>query len=247
MKKDNSKFEVWLENKILMYKGLAPFKDKPVEEILTAIINSLYSDTETVEHQLGYLYTAVKSAEEKKFLVDRLKDYQTDFTFNSSTDLGDLRQLLSFELEMKRLQEQAANKDKSDLNIVKMMNEVSDTLKELKTKLGISRSQRKTASESAMEYLSRIKKSAATYINEHREDFVWKCAGCGLTHLLGRRHSAFDEHGGIWNLKIITLVNEGKITLDDAAAILETSSEFLKLICKRKNIKLREDTNEKKE
>jgi hypothetical protein len=240
MKKDNSKFETWLENKILMYKTLAPFKDKPLEDILLGIIKSLFIDTEDIEYKLGYLYTAVKNAEEKKFLIDRLKDYQTDFTFNSSTDLGDLRQLLSFELEMKRLQEQAANKDKSDLTVVKMMNEISDTLKELKTKLGISRSQRKTASETAMEYLSRVKKSAAQYINEHRDEFLWKCASCGQTHLLARRHSAYDEHGSIWNMKLIVLYNEGKITLKEVAEVLETSEEYIRLICKRKNIKLRD-------
>ena len=236
----DDKFKVWLENKIAAFKTLTPFKDKPVEDILTAIIKSLFTDTDTIEHELGYLYTAVKNSDEKKFLVERLKAYKEDFAFNSSTDLGDLRQLLSFELEMKRLQEQVAKKDKSDLSLVKMMNEVSDTLKELKTKLGISRNQRKTASESAIDYLTRIKKSATTYINEHRDEFTWKCAGCGLTHLLGRRHSAYDEYGSIWNLKLIVLYNEGKITLKEVAEVLETSEEFVKLICKRKNITLKE-------
>lgn len=245
MKKD--KFEAWLETKVAKYKMLAQFKDKPAEEILSAIIKSLYVDTETIEYQLGYLYNAVKNSDEKKFLIDRLKDYQTDFSFNTSTDLGDLRQLLSFELEMKRLQEQAAVKDKSDMTIVKMMNEVSDTLKELKTKLGISRSQRKTSTESAMDYLTRIKKSASEYINQHRDDFLWKCASCGQTHLLARRHSAFDEYGNIWSAKLIDLYNAGKLTLQEVADVLETSKEFLILICHRKNINLREEENEKKE
>jgi len=244
MKKDTNKFDAWLQNKILIYKGLTPFKGKSIEDILTAIIRSIHVDTEDIKYKLGYLYDNLKDDEEKEFLIERLRAYEEDFSFNSSTDLGDLRQILSYELELRRFQVESATRDSKNYTVIENMKKVSDTLRDLKSKLGISRSQRKTASETSMEYLTRVKKSAVQYMQEHRDEFVWKCSQCGCMHLLGRRHSAYDEFGGIWNLKIIVLYNEGKITLDDAAAILETSKEYLILICKRKNIKLREEDKE---
>jgi len=240
MKKNNNKFENWLETKITKFKSLIQYQGKSLEEILTAIIKSLFVDTEDIKFKLGYLYDTVKDDSEKQFLVERLKAYEADFSFNISTDLGDLRQILSYELELRRLQIESATRDAKDFLVIENMKKMSDTLRELKLKLGISRSQRKTSVESGVEILDRIKKVAAQYIQEHKDEFMWKCANCGQVHLLARRHSAYDEFGGIWNLKLIVLYNEGKLTLQEVADILGTSKEYIKYICQRKNIKLRE-------
>ena len=240
MKKSKVNFKTWLDTKINKLRHLKPFKGKSTEVILENIIKSLYVDIEDTKYKLGYLYTAVKSDEEKNFLVSRLKAYEEDFTFNQSTDLGDLRQILSFELELKRLQENVATRDKADLNVIEIMNKLSNTLKELKLKLGISRSQRKSSVESGVDYITRVKKAAVEYMQKHRDEFIWKCKKCGQMHLLARRHSAFDEQGWIWNLKLVALHNEGKLTLKEVAEVLETSEEYIKYICQRKKIELKE-------
>ena len=242
-KKDS--FVIWLNKKLNKYKTLKPFKDKPKENILVAIIKSLWTDTEDVKYRLGYLYGTVKNESEKKFLIERLHTYSADFSFNDSTDLGDLRQILSYELELRRLQEQAKDKDKSDFNFIDMMKKISDTLRELKLKLGISRSQRKSSTESGVDYITRVKKAAVEYMQKHRDEFLWKCKNCGQMHLLARRHTAFDERGSIWNIKLITLYNEKKLTLEEVAEILGTSTEQIKYICQQKKVELRDDTGKK--
>ena len=246
MKKKKDTFKVWIDKRINKYQRLKPFKDKPKENILIAIIKSLWTDTEDVKYKLGYLLDTVKNEGEKKFLLTRLKEYSKDFSFNDSTDLGDLRQIFSLELELKRLQEQAKDKDKSDYNLADVMKKYSDTLRELKLKLGISRSQRSSSKEAGVDYLTRVKKAAFEYMQKHRDEFIYKCKSCGCIHLLARRHTAFDEYGNIWNMKLITLYNEGKLTLKEVAEILETSEEYIKYICKQKKVELREEQSKEK-
>ena len=246
MKKKKDTFEVWIDKRVNKYQRLKPFKDKPKENILVAIIKSLWTDTEDVKFKLGYLYDDVRDEEEKKFLIARLKEYSEDFNFNNSTDLGDLRQILSYELELKRLQKVAKDKDKSDYNSIDVRKKVSDTLRELKLKLGISRSQRTSSTETGVDYITKVKKAAVEYMQKHRDEFLWKCKNCGQMHLLARRHTAFDEFGNVWSMKLITFYNEKKLTLKEVAEILETSEEYIKYICGQKKIELRDEKEKTK-
>jgi len=246
MKKNKDSFKVWLETKVNKLKRLKPFQGKSTEVILTNIIKSLYIDTEDVKYKLGYLYDTGKNETEKKFLLERLHTYEKDFNFNDSTDLGDLRQILSYELELLRLQEQSKDKDKSDYNLVDIMQKVSNTLRELKLKLGISRSQRSSGKETGIEYITKIKKAAYEYMQKNRDEFSWKCKNCGQMHLLARRHSAFDEQGGIWNMKLVSLYNQKRLSLKEVSEILDTSPEYIKYICQRKKIELRDEEEKTK-
>ena len=240
MKKKKDTFKVWIDSRVNKYQRLKPFKDKPKENILVAIIKSLWTDTEDVKFKLGYLYDDVRDEEEKKFLIARLKEYSEDFNFNNSTDLGDLRQILSYELELKRLQKVAKDKDKSDYNSIDVRKKVSDTLRELKLKLGISRSQRTSSTETGVDYITKVKKAAVEYMQKHRDEFLWKCKNCGQMHLLARRHTAFDEYGSIWNMDLISLYNQKRLTLEEVAKVLGTSVEQIKYVCKQKKVELRD-------
>lgn len=244
MKPNSDKFLEWLNKRLDKLKSLKPFQNKPESDLLINIIKSLWSDEDDAKIKLGYLYDSAKNDEEKKFLIESLKHYETDFEFKQS-DESDLRQLLTFELELRRLQLQAVQGDKSNLTIIETLQNLSETLRDLKTKLGIIRGQRESTKDSVFELFTRTKQAALKYITEHNDEFMWKCSQCSAIHLLARRHSAYDDEGGLWSLQLITFYNEKKLTLQEVASVLETSTEYLRAICFRKGIKLREENEEK--
>jgi len=229
-----------LENLIKQLSSLVQNKKKSREQILEEIIYKLWSKESMEDSELGYLLDFAETKEEKEFLNKRLSAYLNDFEFNKSTDLGDLRVIFLLELQIRRLTKLASErKGKIDSSVSEDITKYSKELREVKTKLGISKFQRHGKQKTPFDELQEIKRQGLDYIRQHRDEFVWRCKNCGQMHLLARKHSAFDEEGYIWNEELVKLYNEGCITLEQAAKVLETSEDNIRRICKRKGFKLK--------
>jgi len=228
-----------LSNLLRQISNLAQNKGKTREELLEGVIYGLWDKTSEEDSELGYLLTCTENKDEKEFLNTRLSAYLNDFEFNKSTDLGDLRVVLLYELQIRRLTKLCADrKDKIDSSLAEDLNRYTKELTAIKGKLGISKSQRQGGKQTPFDQLQETKQRALEYIKKNRDSYTWRCASCGQMHLLARKHSSFDEDGYVWNEKLIELHNKKKLTLEEVAAILETSPDAIKRICKRKGWKL---------
>jgi len=229
-----------LEKLLRQLTNLAQNKDKTKEELLSDIIYSMWDKSAEEDNDLGYLLEVTDNKDEKEFLNKRLAAYKNDFDFNISTDTGDLRVILLLELQIRRITKLCADrKDKIDTNLADDLNKYIKQLSEVKGKLGISKIQRQGSQQTPFDQLQEVKQLAVEYIQKHKDEYTWKCTQCGTIHLLARKHSAYDEDGGIWNPKLIELHNQKKLTIEEVAEILETSCDAIKRICQRKGIKLK--------
>lgn len=238
------------------FQNMRWMKGKSESELLTELLFREWQAVDEADEGLGTLLEVVApkpndsgqiTKDEKKraaadlaFIRQRFLKYRDEFELNTSTDIGDLRNIIYYEMLVRSIQSSITEDfDKYNKSKMDALNDANKALSDLKSKLGITKSQRQKKGESAFQNWSRIKKEAYDYMQKHKDEFMWKCKNCGVFHFMMRRHTAFDEYGVIWNRQIIDYVNEDVLTIRQAAKILEVSPMYLVDVCKKKNIPLK--------
>jgi len=238
------------------FQNMRWMQGKSEKELLAELLFREWQQADNADEGLGSLLDVVaakpntskeitkeekqRAASDLAFIRQRFMKYQDEFELNGSTDIGDLRNIIYYEMLVRSIQMSITGDfDKYNKSKIDALNDANKALLDLKSKLGITKGQRQKKGESAFQNWARIKQDAKDYMLKHRDEFMWKCKSCGTFHFMLRRHTAFDEYGVIWNQQIIDYVNEGVLTLRQAAKILEVSPMYLQDVCKKKNISLK--------
>lgn len=225
-----------IEKEIKSLKNLIQYKDKDYNWLRTKAIANL-KKKELVNE---FVFT---DKDEKKKAQELFGKYTEDNTFENISELNDLKNLVYNEIFSLRLQKNlniATSNNAIPEQAIKAVISLQKQITDQKKALGLlSDDSEKSDAFLALETLMlKFKK----YQREYPDEFVSKCPCCKKLIMWNRRVKDYDskEHPLIkenrpWNKKIIEMINSNKMTEEDAAEILDTSTEYIqKILLKRK-------------
>lgn len=225
-----------IEKEIKSLSNLIQYKDKDYHWLRRKAIENLKKKELINEFVFS-------DRDEKKQAQELFSKYMEDNSFDNISELNDLKSLVYNEILSLRLQKNLAIATENNA-IPKASIEANIGLQkqitEQKKNLGLIDDDSET-SDAFLAYTTLIQK-VRNYQEEHPDEFVSKCPCCQKIIMWERRVKDYSskEHPLIrenrpWNKKIIQLINENKLSKQDAAEILDTSVEFIeKDLLKRK-------------
>lgn len=218
-----------LEREIRRLSNLKQNKDVPEESLEPIAKNNLIVRNFKSEKIFS-------DEDEQKIAEQKFKDYIDNYKIESQSDIDTLSSLVYVEVFERRIQKelnklQDQGKYPPD-RLTKQLTELQDQKLTLKVKLGIDKKEDEKDDLSALQLLQ---KRTEKYIQEHRNEFTlnipWICEECGHedieSYLIYRRVEDFKALKHPWfagrylfNLPLIKLVKEKKITKEEAMGVL---------------------------
>jgi len=220
-------------------KNLKQYKEISEEELLRLA-------EKRANEELANIDNLVTDTEEKKLAKKLLGKYLDDFDIDNVADRNTVNALVLLEIIHVRLQtllneKHASAKGAVPLQTLEAMHKNLDKIADLKNKLGLTKKQEE---QDPLKVLTTLKKRFEKYINEHRDDFLVKCWKCGEMILLRRQTTdyisgkhPFLKDNVLYNEPLLKLVVENKITAEEAAKVLETSSDYIEWVIKEHYLK----------
>lgn len=237
-----------LETTINKLKNLSQNKDRTLEE-LTVLAEEELQKKDIIEN------TFAATEEEEKFIKELLKKYMSQGSIETESDKLTLQQLLCQELIAERfkhllkIQYSAAN-PAQDLEIVEQLDKVVKRITELKIELGLSQKDRQSATWLAD--WDKLKRKALAYYQSHSGCNVVKCPYCSkIFYLLLKTENLTAETcewfrgTDLYNLKLMKMVDENKITRQDAADVLGVNILYVDKIYEKIYLKDKNKESEK--
>jgi hypothetical protein len=178
-------------------------------------------------------------SKERKSAVDLFTKYMDDYSFKSESDFQSLKSLVYNEIMLIKFQKimDAHTNDKTIVpqNQMKAITEMQKQISIQKKELGlISEDTDKTDAYKALETML---KKFRTYQLEHPDEFYSRCPCCKEMIMWNFRVENYDpkkfpllQQNRPWNDKVIELIKSKKITIEDAAEILESSPTYIRKI-----------------
>ena len=180
---------------------------------------------------------------EKKLAKNIFEKYLLKLDFENFSDLSTLSMIVYNEILVGRIQKAINDCTKDGKSyvsdkLVKSLSDLTNQILSLKLKLGID----KEKEEDEMTALCLLKKRFAQHILENRAEYTlwvpYTCSSCGKqdveSHLLRLRVRDYDvlKHpffSGrfLWNSEIMKDVEDKKITIEQAARYLKTSTDYI--------------------
>jgi hypothetical protein len=198
-------------------------KGKSIEEI------TVLAQEELLQKEI-VASTFAATPEEENFTKELLRKYLSSGSIESESDKQTLIQLIGQELIAERfnnllkIQYSAAN-PAQDLEIVEQLDKVIKRISELKIELGLSQKDRQSATWLAE--WDKLKRKALAYYQSHAGCNVVKCPYCSKIFylLLKTEHLTAEKcewfrGTDLYNLKLMKMVDENKITRQEAADVL---------------------------
>jgi len=230
-------------------KNLRCYKDKSDLELYAMLLKQeekkkhKKTANKTKYEKIGYLKDTIQTVEDKNVALELFEKYSAEFAIEYESDKQDLYRLILQEINERHLQKAVAEKMKSDVydpddqdNLRKLQREITNS----KNSIGMSRSKRAESKEDPFTYIEEVQDRCVKYIKAHKEEFTFKCSFCGKFNLLWKRHPFLgdDKHGRAWSSRCWELYKQNKLSLDNMAYILDTHSDFLKVMAKEKELEL---------
>ena len=210
-------------------KNLKQYKEISEQELLRLA-------EKQANEELSDIDNLVTDPKEKKLAKKLLSKYLDDFDVENVADRNTVNALVLLEIIHVRLQtllneKHAQSEGAVPLQTLEAMHKNLDKIADLKDKLGLTKKQEE---QDPLKVLTTLKKRFEKYINEHRDDFLVKCWKCGEIILLRRQTKdyisgkyPFLKGNVLYNKELFKLVVENKITAEEAAKVLETSSDYI--------------------
>jgi hypothetical protein len=218
------------EKKVKKLKTLKQYKDKTEEEILEIIESKKPKSLESTNKQ--YV-----DREEELFAEELYNKYLNEVQIETSSDKSDLDTLVYLEVLSHRTKKFLTDESKetgaNDPKMIQKLIDINTEIRETKTALGLNK--KNSDSQSGDQVIESLKKRFHTWINqpENRANYTLKCPGCKKTILIRRRldlekdeileHPWFVEGGILFNKEVWKLFDEGTITDERVAKILNVS------------------------
>lgn len=182
-----------------------------------------------------------KDTKEVKIIQGMLKDYLDNFDLKAS-DFADLQKILNFELDLYR---ENLKKEKKNTSLVIKLTENIDSLKK---SLGVQRKQIKETEEDPLAILNDLRERIKETIKSKEliGTFTWVCPSCNKPNINEVPHFAFrckKDPYAIWNEDIMELVRQRRLTIKEAAKILQISPIGVLAICYERGYSLWIDYN----
>lgn len=215
-------------------KNLKQYKEISEQELLRLA-------EKRANEELANIDNLVTDPIEKKLAKKLLNKYLDDFDVDNVADRNTVNALVLLEVIHVRLQEllnekHANAKGAVPLSTLEAMHKNLDKIADLKNKLGLTKQREE---QDPLKVLTTLKKRFEKYVNEHRDDFLVKCWKCGEMILLRRQTKdyisgkyPFLKGNVLYNKPLLKLVIENKITAEEAAKVLGTSSDFINWVIK---------------
>ncbi len=222
-----------LEKEYKRVKNLVGFKNKTKEEILTRL-KELREEKPSQENDLDITASFIDKKEKNKAFI-LIGKYLKDYTIETISDKNTLKTLIYYEIILVRLQDmlnEAHNaKQAANLKLIDEMNRVVDKVIQLKETLGLVRDENKADSFKSLELL---KTKFAKYREENQGTRTMNCAYCGQMILLKIRTDKWDavkhpffKDRILTNKHLMHLYQTGKLTKEDVAKVLESSTDYI--------------------
>lgn len=223
---DNFNIDVGKLRNLKQYKGLSD------EEIIKRV-TSRKNEERDLEIEALFI-----SKKEKTLARNLLHRYLEDYSIETVSDKNTLQQLIYLEILHLRLQVQINEfykdkqpiKDKLIDSVHKNINEISL----LKDRLGISKSKLMDSQSDAYKALDMLKKKFKLWRESNQGSRTIVCPNCSKMVLLKIRTDKYDAQKHpffkdriLYNEHLLKLLSQDKITKDDVAKILETSSYYV--------------------
>lgn len=231
--------EELIEKHLQRLKNLKQYKEISEEELLRLA-------KKKANEELANIDSLVSDPKEKRLAKKLLTKYLDDFDIDDISDRNTLNALILLEIIHSRLQQfmnekHAESEGAVPLHTLEAMHKNLDKIADLKNKLGINKKQEQ---QDPLKVLNTLKKRFAKYINEYRDDFITKCWKCGEVILLRRKTKdyksgkyPFLKGNVLYNKPLLKLVVDKKITAQEAAEIMDTSSDGINWIIKEHYLK----------
>ncbi len=185
------------------------------------------------------LNSLFNKTEERKLAKDLAKKYLEEFIPKTVSDKQNLRSVIYLEVVQVRLQAVMNNLcDQSDKAIpLNLIDSIHKNLKEIascKVRLGLVGKEKDAHTSDAYNYIQTLKTKFAQWCKENPLSRTFVCPACGDSILLKLRMDKWDaqkhpffEDRFLANKHIIRLYLENKLTKEDVAKILETSTDYI--------------------
>ena len=220
-------------------KNLKQYQEISKEELLRLA-------EKKANEELANIDNLVTDPIERKLAKKLLSKYLDEFDVDNIADRNTVNALVLLEIIHVRLQtllneKHAGASGAVPLSTLEAMHKNLDKIADLKNKLGLTKQREE---QDPLRVLTTLKKRFEKYINEHRDDFLTKCWKCGEMILLRRQTKdyisgkhPFLKGNVLYNKSLLKLVVENKITAEEAAKVLDTSSDFINWVIKEHYLK----------
>lgn len=226
------------------YKNLPQYRDLP-EEQLVEKVNERLEELEDIPDVTDDMDVSSMFADrtEKREAKSLIKKYLRDYVIESVSDKNTLKQLIFLEVLHNRLQRELNEfKATNQPSPVKTIEALHSNLREittLKMKLGLSKD-KKDMSKDGLGSLELLKKKLKMWGEKNRGSRTMVCPHCGKMTLLkirmdsyeAKKHPFFRDRI-LFNRALISLYQKGKLTKQDVADVLETSSDYTEWLVKK--------------
>ena len=222
-----------VNNKYKQMRGLKAYKDLDDKQLRALAKQKLVSPDHDME--ISSLFSDRREITLAKRLLNK---YLSDYSPASVSDKNNLRHLIYLEIIQIRLQEKM-NLMNSTSNAIplQMIDSVHKNLREindLKLKLGLIGEKREEPKNDAYKALELLKDKFKRWREENQGSRRLTCPWCGKMIMLKIRTDAWEAQKHcmfrdriLANKHLIQLYLEQKITKDDVAKILETSTDYV--------------------
>jgi hypothetical protein len=218
------------EKKVKKLKTLKQYKDKSEEEILEILEAKKPKILESTNKQ--YV-----DREEELFAEELYNKYLKEVQIETSSDKSDLDTLVYLEVLSHRTKKFLTDESKetgaNDPKMIQKLIDINTEIRETKSALGLNK--KNSDSQSGDQVIESLKNRFHTWINqpENRANYTGKCPSCKKMFLIRRRldlekdeileHPWFVEGGILFNKEVWKLFDEGTITDERVAKILNVS------------------------
>lgn len=216
-------------------RGLIQYKDKDDAFIERKALENIKKKELEVE-------MLFENEEEKHKAMELYTKYLQDNSFENSSDLNTLKTLVYNEIFQLRLQKiinivTAELKSVPDKSI-KALIDCQKQISELKKELGLVRDDNDKSD--AYKALETLQKKFRVYQLENKDEFTCRCPSCQEMIMWNRRIKDYDakkhpliKNNKPYNIKVVQLIRDGKITKRDASDILECSESYIDYILEK--------------
>jgi DNA-directed RNA polymerase subunit RPC12/RpoP len=223
-----------IENKYKQIKGLKSYKNLSEIE-LRDLAKKKLADAPDKDLEIASLFSDKKEVLLAKKLLNK---YLTDYTPSSVSDKNNLRHLIYLEMVQIRLQDKmnAVNATSNAIPL-QMIDSIHKNLREindLKLKLGLIGEKREETKSDMYMAWDLLKDKFKRWREENQGTRTVVCPHCGKMIMLKIRTTAWEaqkhcmfQDRVLANKHLIKLYLDKKITKEDVAAVLETSTDYV--------------------
>jgi len=236
-----------LKKQLRKLRNLPQYKNATDEE-LKQVIENLHKKDEDLDLEL--LFSSVKERRQAQALLQK---YLRDYHIETISDKNLLKQIIYCEVLAARLQKILNNigkpGSKVPIHVIDAYHRTLNQVIELKEKLGITKEQQQK--QNVFDVIQTLKKKFKIWRENNLSRHVI-CPYCGQVIWLKIRTDAYEaskhpflKDRVLSNEHLVKLYQEGKITKNDVAQILECSDDYINWLINRWKNEAKMKSNEK--